>query len=471
MERAVPFEVGSVLDEFRGAELGDVRLERRLSRVVDRLAADPTRSFPDAMVTGAELEGSYRLIENPSVDAASVHAPHQEASWARAKSVKCVLSLEDTTEMRFGGASTRDGMGDLAGGGHGFFLHVGMLAALDSDGQRAIPIGVPAYEIVVRPPGKQKRSKEAASAAADKETLRWNRMMERVDTEATARGVTVVHVADREASQYDLMAEVCERKGHFVIRIQAGFGTKSVRGAISAAELERSVAVSAKPPVRGKRERHVRRERTARLRVTGCGFTIAKPRKGRHPIPLGEVNLVEVREIDPPEGEDPIEWTLVTTEPISTPDDLSKVLDSYRARWLIEEYFKALKTGCSMEARQMESLHAMENTLTMFIPMAWHMLLLRAVVRDAPATPASLLVTAGQYALLVHLAQPANNRWGIRFGPGATATELLYAIARMGGHIRNNGAPGWITIARGLHRLYEIEAVALALGGLTCDQS
>lgn len=63
-------------------------------------------------------------------------------------------------------------------------------------------------------------------------------------------------------------------------------------------------------------------------------------------------NLVHVWEPEPPAGEVPVEWKLLTTEPVETIDQILAVVDAYRARWLIEELFKALKTGCSFEKRQ-----------------------------------------------------------------------------------------------------------------------
>ena len=57
------------------------------------------------------------------------------------------------------------------------------------------------------------------------------------------------------------------------------------------------------------------------------------------------INVVHVRETDAPNGQEPIDWTLLTTEPVETDEQISRVVDFYRSRWLIEEYFKALKTG------------------------------------------------------------------------------------------------------------------------------
>jgi hypothetical protein len=58
-----------------------------------------------------------------------------------------------------------------------------------------------------------------------------------------------------------------------------------------------------------------------------------------------------VHEIDTPPGAEPVAWVFITTEPLATVEQIRAVLEIYRTRWLIEEFFKALKTGCSLENR------------------------------------------------------------------------------------------------------------------------
>jgi hypothetical protein len=65
------------------------------------------------------------------------------------------------------------------------------------------------------------------------------------------------------------------------------------------------------------------------------------------------VNVVQVYEVEPPEGEEPVEWRLVTNEPMTTVGQVAAVVDHYRGRWTVEEFFKALKTGCAIETRQL----------------------------------------------------------------------------------------------------------------------
>ena len=153
---------------------------------------------------------------------------------------------------------------------------------------------------------------------------------------------------------------------------------------------------------------------------------------------------------DSPDGVEPIEWTLFTQEPIDTAEQALRVLDYYRMRWLIEEFFRALKVGCEIEKRQNESYDALLNVLAIFLPIAWKLLLLRTLARTEPDAPATEVLTQSQVDVLRSVARrPLDDR--------PTVAAALYAVAGLGGHIKNNGNPGWQVIGRGLEKLLTLE--------------
>jgi hypothetical protein len=163
------------------------------------------------------------------------------------------------------------------------------------------------------------------------------------------------------------------------------------------------------------------------------------------------VNVVRVWESEPPTGQDPVEWRLFTTEPIETQEQLEAIVDGYRARWVIEEYFKALKTGCNFESSQLESLHSLENLLGIYIPVAWQLLALRSLMRDEPEKPALTVLTKTQLAVLRLIKQ------GAALPPEPTIAQVAEAIAQLGAHIKSNGPPGWQVLGRGFEELRRAE--------------
>ena len=158
--------------------------------------------------------------------------------------------------------------------------------------------------------------------------------------------------------------------------------------------------------------------------------------------------MVYVWETEAPPGEAPIEWVLYTSEPIDTTEQLLQVVDWYRARWVIEEYFKALKTGCAVEERQLGDLHSLSNALALLLPIAWQLLLVRSEARERPDAPASELLPSDEIQVL---RAAAAKRRPLPDHP--TIEQAMLSIAALGGHLKHNGPPGWQTLARGYQEL------------------
>jgi hypothetical protein len=161
------------------------------------------------------------------------------------------------------------------------------------------------------------------------------------------------------------------------------------------------------------------------------------------------VNVVHAIELDPPAGCEAVSWVLLTTEPVASREDILRVLKAYRARWLIEEFFKALKTGCKVQQMQLETYHGLTNGLAIFLPIAWQALLLRSTHRNEPAAPAERVLSPTQIAVLrakLPKLMPAR----------ATVDDALRAVAYVGGHFIKK-LPGWQVLCRGFEELLMIE--------------
>jgi hypothetical protein len=175
------------------------------------------------------------------------------------------------------------------------------------------------------------------------------------------------------------------------------------------------------------------------------------------------VNVVRVWEPEPPEGEEPIEWFLETTEPINTLEQLLFVVDSYRARWLIEEFFKALKTGCTVEKLQSEMPERLLELIGLYAPIAVNLLALRTLAQHAPEAPAEQVMTKVQLQLLGEARNHGLMKPRHAPTPPRTAEEALWLVARLGGHLGKRGEAGWQVLMRGMLTLHE-QAVGFVLG-------
>lgn len=454
-------------EEFARAELGDKRLNARLDLLVSALQDAPDRSFPSAMSSDAELEATYRFLSNGRVTLARLIEPHLEATARRAELVQSVLVLHDTTEFRFEGKKHRDGLGKIAGDGQGFFGHF----ALVVDGQDRTPIGLGGVTTYSR----EYRSVHTRDMPASKrdsrppgESARWRELVD--DVQRRIAHVAPVHVMDREADDFAMLSELATDGVRFTIRMNAARRRKGadpsnagdmipLETLLDAAPIVATRAVKLSPRAgkrggRSERTHPVRDARVATLEIAAKIVDVCPPKRScRQPVRLAVVRVVET---SPPAGEDPVEWMLVTNEPIDTTEQVLRVVDIYRARWTIEEYFKALKTGCAIERRQLESFHALLAALGIFAPLAVRLVALRSYARHVPDAPATRILSDDELTALRTIGRT-------RLPASPTAQDALYAIAALGGHLKRNGEPGWIVLARGFEKLEVAAQVVAAL--------
>lgn len=461
--------------EFAGISLGDARLDKRLLAIAERLGTVPDASFPDQMASVSEREALYRFLSNSKVTLDSVLAPHIAQTVDRVSQHRCVRIVHDTTAFTFDG--DREGLDILQLGKKGFFGHVALAV---SDDETREPLGVlgvltHVHQHAVANRGKTRSQRTAAiqrKPREEKESHRWERLA--IDTSETLpSSVRAIHVMDREADSYDVMAALIENNLGFVVRAKP---SRKTEDRLPARELLakrpttifRNIRVTPRPARQVSTVKHpARTEREAQLSIRWGVANLHPQQFSSSRAPVLSLNAVHVFESAPPEGQEPVEWMLFTSEPVTTLEHAIAIVDHYRARWIIEEYFKALKTGCAFEKRQLTSLDALVRALAMFVPLAWRLLLLRHLARTNASLPATVMFDSEQLLLLRTLLKKRDPRYAFAAEP--SIRDAMLGIAHLGGHIKNNGDPGWQVLGRGFTRFAEAEAVwRLARG---CDQS
>jgi hypothetical protein len=463
-----------VENEFADAVLGDRRLTIPLVTVARQFQGQPEASFPVAAGSDAALEATYRFLNNTAVTPEAILAPHLAATCRRVRDAERVVVAHDTTEFSF----RREGMGVLGEGRVGFLGHFALAVALD--GGRA-PLGVVGLETLVRK-GRRAGTARERHARPDREEIRWFRTVEQAEL-LIGKSQAVVHVMDREAESYETFARLIDADYRFVIRtyynratVPEGITQVTRRAAAKMPKIDDvlqhspvlltfEVPVSARKAVlRANKPKPAREARVASVECVACTVDIVRPTWAPMDGPPSlRVNVVRVREANPPEGCEPIDWQLTTTEPVETAKQVEEIIEAYRARWVIEEYFRALKQGCAFEKRQLENTRAILNALAVFVPIAWQLLALRNAARVDSERPARKLLDPLKLELL-------RRHPKLKLPSRPTVREAMLAIAQLGGHITNNGEPGWIVLGRGYDRLLMLEEGALLAMG-NCDQS
>jgi Transposase DNA-binding/Transposase DDE domain len=442
-----PIDVQALAREVAGSNFEDERLNKRLKALVAGMAADPSESLP-RLFDSAGLEAAYRFFSNHRVTPDEILASHVEATRKRCEEAGDFLVVHDSTMFTYAYDAKREGLGRAWVSGaktkKAFFAHVSL--AIAGDGTRR-PLGVAAFKTWVRGPLR-----------SGVECERWEEQIRSASIRLRAQK-NAIHVMDREADDYRMFHALIRDEHRFIARSQfdrrlddpSGEAKLHAHLAGVSATIEREVQLTRRKTPSNPKSAAVHRARGARvakLSIAAATVTLKRPQNLRTretPTSL-TLNIVRVWEPEPPADEPAVSWFLYTTEPIETPEQQLAIVDRYRARWTIEEYFKAIKTGCDFEKRQLQDYEGLVNLLATFAPIAYRILLIRSEARRVPHAKALTVVSPDQLDVL-------RARGRIKLGADPTAREVYLAIAALGGHIKYNGDPGWLTLAKGYERL------------------
>jgi hypothetical protein len=199
-----------------------------------------------------------------------------------------------------------------------------------------------------------------------------------------------------------------------------------------------------------------RKARTAELAVRYAPVALRRPLHGADPaLPATiAVTLVDVRETStPPDGSEPLHWRLLTTHTAATPGQARHVIDLYRLRWIIEEFFRTLKTaGFDIEAADIGEPPAMINFVAAATIAA---VTVKQIVQARDGNTDQRLTDAfdpdDQPILEAVSAKLAGNTERQRNPhPTGSLAFAAWVIARLGGWTGYYGKPGPKVIRRGL---------------------
>ena len=406
---------------------------------MERFAADPAASIPDACHGWAETMAAYRFLGNEAVDWQAILAPHWERTRGRMQVHPVILCLQDTTELNFNGQQI-DGLGPLCyEAQRGMYLH-------------------PTYAVT---PGREalgvldawmwaRSKKDATGKRHDlKESQRWIEGYERVAEMAAEFPATrLVYLADREADLMPLMRRAQElgepadwliRASHNRCLPDGGKLWECTTAGEPLGQIEFTMASR-----HGVKARPVRQQLWAqRLELRG---TSGKPLS---------VTSIVAREVDAPAGTKPVEWRLLTNRSAENRAAVVELIDWYRARWEIEMLFDILKNACRIEALQLEHIDKLERAIAMYLVVAWRIAHLMRLGRTSPDLDATRFFDWAEIRA-AYMRSKA--------GPPAAPTlnEVLRLIAGFGGFLarKGDGEPGVQTIWKGLRKI-RIAAEAL----------
>ncbi|MDB4928807.1 MAG: transposase family protein [Myxococcaceae bacterium] len=333
--------IRSLSDEFRRSTLGHGARDKRLLRVSAAFGRAPSASFPALFEGLREAKRGYEFLGNPAVLPDDVLYGHVLNTLDRCASRARVLLVMDMTELDFTAHPATRGLGPI-GDGRGRGVHVLSVLALDAATRE--PLGVLPPQRWVRDPvipGRRKAESTYARRLRARESEYWLRAIRssRAAIGPSGAGPRYVVVADQGADIFDNFATCRAHDFGFVLRLfhdRALLPTADPKAAPSllARLAQRAVLTHKTVEVRAAPKRAAR---VARCEVRVLTVTL-RPPQTQPPGTAAEVlTVVQVREVDPPAGEDAVCWNLGTDAPVETAEAALQIVSEYEARWTVEK--------------------------------------------------------------------------------------------------------------------------------------
>ncbi len=463
-----------VLLETRTADFGDERLDRRFALLLDQLSDKPSLSIPAACPSYKETAAAYRFFDNPRVGPEKILQPHCDGTLERVRQEAVVLIPQDTTELDLTRAQEKVG-GPLNDETRwGVFVHP--LLAMTPE---RLPLGVIAAKTWSRDPEEfaksqeEKRRERKSKPIEEKESYRWLEGYQRACAVAEQAPQTmVVSISDSEGDIYECFLEGEPREGRraeWIVRACQDRALldedKDLRQRVVCTKrlAKLTIEVSPRQPSTGdeRKRKQARSGRKAMVSVRAAQVWLRPPQRVGQKLAPVAVNAILVLEEHPPEGEEAIEWLLLTSLPIDSLAAIQTVIDYYCCRWEIEIYFRVLKGGCRVEELQLETTERLEACVALYMIVAWRVLYVLMLGRKCPEMRCDVVLEEAEwkavYQIVTHRQSPTKP---------PTLGEMVEMIAELGGYLgrKHDGPPGPKVLWIGLQRARDFAAAWDAFG-------
>jgi hypothetical protein len=394
-----------------------------------------------------------RLLGNDKVTTERIIESWSDGTVAAAEG-RHVLAIQDTSEINFKTtAERRRGLGETAKGNvHGLLLHP--MLAVDADDGTCL--GLLSGQIWTRK-GRRTVSHDLREPS-DKESQRW------IDTALAAKpllagAAMVTALGDRESDIFALYASAAEQ--HFHVIARSMHDRKLADGSGLYAASEAMVAVDQRAIVLSARARQA--ERVVPLALRFSAVNLARPQSKflRHLPESLPLTLVDVREVDPQAGTEPLHWRLLTTHPVMNAEEAWRIVEWYKRRWLIEQFFRVLKTqGFRLEDSQIATADRLLKLVAIAAKAAVITIQLLQARDGRGQQPIHLVFNVNEVAALTALNQDieAKSKRLKNPHPPDSLAWAAWIIGRLGGWdgYPSSRPPGPITMKHGLEYFHAV---------------
>jgi hypothetical protein len=456
--------------EFAGIDFGDRRLNMRFQKTAEKLSEQPLSSINQACGNWADAKGAYRLFDNDKIETVDILAPHQQRTRQRIAEHQRVLVIQDTSYINYSEHFKTTGLGPIGnvnkhkttkGDTLGLIMHTAL--AVSTSG---LPLGILDQEIWAREdeehrPHWRKKACRKRVPVEHKESFKWLRALMRT-TKLVPPDVQAVTVCDRESDMYEFIAKAEALKTCYLIRsswdraIQAEHEDYYLWDYMAGLPLAGTYELEVEAP-------RVAKQKVADSRKAKLEVRFAKVELRRNPkkkmdrtecLPFMSSYVVWVKEANPPEGVEGLEWMLLTNVPVESFTDAIERVSWYKLRWHIESFHKVLKSGCNIELCRLEAAERLERYVTLFSIIAWRLYWMTHINRVFPENSCAEILADHEWKALYCKIKKTKE---LPAKP-PTIREAVRWIAGLGGFLgrKGDGEPGITTTWRGFQRLIDL---------------
>ena len=435
-----------IQNQFKGVSLPDLRLTKRLEQIACRMMAKPGLSIPKQNKRWKNIKAAYRFYDSDKVQFSKLIAPHTEKTKKNASKMNQLLAVQDTCFISYTHHPSVKGLTNIGGEkeGKGIILHSTL--AVDPNQKHSNVIGLLDQYIHHRTKKVDKNETYQKIQSRWRESKIWEEASQRIDIKNSK--AQIIEVMDREGDVFDIIKNCLSLKHDFVIRAKNNrLLEKSDEKLFTFAQnLKTSGTIKLKMRTR---PNQIRRE--AILDVAYSAITIRGPKNRKKEVI--SCNVVYVAEKKKPKDQKHLEWILLTSVNVNSFEDACQIIEWYKCRWIIEEYHKAIKSGCKIEEKQLKNGQRLENFLGIAGIIALRIMKLRDFARSIPEISAKKVIDPIKVDILM--------KYNDIKKEDITIHEYYREVAIIGGFIgrKSDGEPGWQTLWRG-----ETELTLLVMG-------
>jgi Domain of unknown function (DUF4338)/Transposase DNA-binding len=403
--------------EFGEVDLGHQDATQRLLRIAQAKAQNPSASYPECFAGDRhELKAYYRFIgqKREQMNPEAILSGHRRQTIRRIKGYRRVLVIQDTTDLDFSERLHCNELGDIGKNQTGAVSQGLKMHSALAVSEEGLPLGVLATNIYASHFDSEDKAQNRP--IEQKESYRWLRTIEQLrEISQWAPDTELIAVGDRESDLFELFDYRRRKARHLHLLVRARYDrcledeprklfahleALAVMGQAHLA-VPRQREKKAKPSQPGRIALPPRR---AKVQLRWDKVTISAPKTAQtRQLPAMELYALLLSELDAPKGAKPLRWVLLSTVPIQSRKQALRCLRWYTRRWRIEEWHRVLKSGCRIEAHQHQSAAKLARAIAIDTVIAWRVMLLTLLGRQAPQMRCELIFDPWECRLLEQL--------------------------------------------------------------------